>query len=274
MKAGHSDYPLNLRKIFATKNPKIADRLPGWLIKFLNRIIFVNDLNYLLTTHRDLPPYEFSRKVIEYVGLKYKVIGQENIPDERCVFASNHPLGGLDGLVVISALSPHCKNGIKLIVNDLLMHLEPMRPIFIPVNKHGKQSPDYLKAMDEAFGSDCQIVTFPAGLCSRFIDGCIQDIAWHKNFAAKASKSGRLIVPVYFEGRNSMFFYRLAKLRKFLKIKFNVEMLFLPKEMFRPTIKEVVIHIGKPFSPEECSSATEITERARREAYAMAPQQK
>jgi len=269
MRAKYSTYPLDLRKVFASKNPKLAAKLPEWLIRFLSKIVFVNDLNFLLTEYANLQPYEFAGKVLEYVGMKYRIVGEENIPDCRSVFVSNHPLGGLDGLVIVRALFPHCKDGIKLIVNDLLMNLTPLCPVFIPVNKHGKQSHDYLRAMDEAFDSPCQMATFPAGLCSRIIDGKIQDTKWHKNFATKAAKSKRMIVPVYFEGRNSMFFYRLAKLRKLLGIKFNVEMLFLPHEMFRPSVKEVVIHIGKPFYPGEDESAEEITERTRQEVYRL-----
>lgn len=274
MRAKYSTYPLDLRKVIASKSPKVSSSLPEWLVKFLCKIICINDLNYLLNTYKDLPPNEFAGKCLEYTGMKYRIIGTENIPDNRCIFVSNHPLGGLDGLVIIHSLAPHCKNGVKLIVNDLLMNLEPLRSVFIPVNKHGRQNQKYIQTMDEAFDSDCQIVTFPAGLCSRLIDGKIQDTPWHKNFATRAIKSGRMIVPVYFEGRNSMFFYRLAKVRKWLRIKFNVEMLFLPHQVFYPTIKEAIIHVGIPFMPKESDSVTDIVEKTRQAVYSMEISQK
>lgn len=264
-------YPIDVRRIISSKNPSVAKRIPEWIISLLSKIIHVDDLNYMLNTYPDLPPMDFAGKTIEYTGASYSIKGTENIPDEKCIFVSNHPLGGLDGLIIIHSLSKYCTNGIKLIVNDLLMFLEPLRPLFIPVNKHGKQTSEYRNLMDEAYASDCQIVTFPAGLCSRLIDGKITDLVWHRSFAMKAEKSNRIIVPIYFEGRNSMRFYRLAKIRKWLGIKFNIEMLFLPHEMFRPTCKHITIHVGEPIKPDYSRPINDIVNEVRDAVYSMRP---
>ena len=109
----------------------------------------------------------------------------------------------------------------KFVVNDLLMHIEPLRSVFVPVNKYGKQKVDNAKLILDAYISDAQILYFPAGLCSRLIDGEIKDLDWKKNFVNQAIKHGRDIVPVFFGGKNSSFFYRFANIRKSLGIKFN-----------------------------------------------------
>lgn len=100
--------------------------------------------------------------------------------------------------------------------------------------------------MDEAFASDRQILTFPAGLCSRKQNGRIEDTEWKKSFVRNAVKYHRDVVPVFFEGRNSDFFYRLARIRKRLGMKMNLEMLYLPDEMFRNKHQTFHVYIGKP----------------------------
>jgi putative hemolysin len=116
----------------------------------------------------------------------------------------------------------------------------------LPVNKHGSQGSLAARRLNEAFNSENQIITFPAGLCSRKIAGKIQDLEWKKMFITKAVEHKRDIVPVYFEGKNSNFFYNLANLRKRLKIKFNIEMLFLPRELFKAKGSTYTIHFGEP----------------------------
>jgi putative hemolysin len=91
---------------------------------------------------------------------------------------------------------------------------------------------------------------FPAGLCSRKQNGLIRDTQWKHTFINKAIKYDRLILPVHFSGRNSNFFYNLANIRKFLRIKSNIEMLFLVNEMFKKYNEQMVITFGKPISPE------------------------
>ncbi len=262
-------YPLDLRTVFASKNATIAEKIPKWLINFLSKVIHIDDLNYLLNRYQNETPLEFAEKSIKYTGAEYRIIGVENIPDERCVFASNHPLGGLDGLILIHSLSNHCKNGVKLIVNDLLMNLTPLRPLFIPVNKHGRQSSESSHVMENAYRSDSQIVTFPAGLCSRLINWKIQDIEWKKNFITKAIETDRVIVPVYFDGRNSLKFYLIARLRKALHIRFNIEMLLLPHEMFYPTTKQITIYIGKAITPDKGKKVSETVKMVRNEVYRL-----
>jgi putative hemolysin len=178
----------------------------------------------------------------------YQVEGLENLSlDGHYLFASNHPLGGLDGMILIHTLGQKYPV-VKFPVNDLLMYIKQLHPVFIPVNKHGAQTMDYAKQLDEAYNSQAQILYFPAGLCSRKQHGVIQDLDWKKSFISKAIKHQRDVVPVYFSGRNSNFFYNLAKIRAFLGIKANIEMLYLVDEMFKQKGKNISVKIGKPIS--------------------------
>ena len=191
----------------------------------------------------------------------------------RYIFVSNHPLGGLDGMVLIAYLGDKFKD-IKFVVNDLLMHIKPLEPIFVPINKYGKMRQENAKRIFEAYDSDTQILNFPAGLCSRKIKGEITDLEWKKSFISKAIEHERDIVPIFFGGRNSNFFYRLANIRKSLGIKFNIETLYLPDEMFKQNSSAFEIYMGEPISYthlKDGRSAAEWTEIIRERCYALKP---
>ena len=108
------------------------------------------------------------------------------------------------------------------------------------------------------------MLSFPAGLCSRLqTDGTVSDLTWHKSFVAKAVEYQRDVVPMYFEGKNSMLFYRLARLRKRLGVKFNFEQILLPREMMKCRGKEFVLHIGKPIGWDQLQSRNPSAEAER-----------
>ena len=165
----------------------------------------------------------------------------------RNIFVSNHPLGGLDGLVFMTELSKYYDK-IKIPVNDILMNVTNMKDVFLPVNKHGAQGREGVRAFEAAYESDYQMLYFPAGLCSRKKKGVISDLVWHKSFLAKAIKHKRDIVPVYFSGRNSDFFYNLSNIRIRAGIKWNLEMLYLVDEMFKQKDKELHLVFGQAYS--------------------------
>jgi len=163
-------------------------------------------------------------------------------------------------------------NGVKFVVNDLLMHVEPLKPVFIPVNKYGRQSVDNAKTIHDSYSSGDQIITFPAGLCSRLVKGKIEDLEWKKSFINQAIKYERDIVPIFFEGRNSGFFYRFANIRKALGIKFNYETILLPHEMFRQRGGYFNIFIGKPIPAERLNNGENASSWAkyiREEVYKL-----
>lgn len=227
--------------------PRYYRFIPRALTRWLERIICQRELNEMLRVNRGKRGAEFCRGVIGHLDIDYRVEGEENLPaDGRVIFVSNHPLGGLDGMILIDMLSRRYGPGVRFVVNDLLMAVEPLREVFLPVNKHGKQSRESTVAIDEAFAGPAPIIVFPAGLVSRKgSDGRVADLKWHKMFVNKAIASRRDVIPLHFSGRNSKFFYNFAKLRTRLGIPVNLEMVRLPAEVFRCRGSRFVITAGR-----------------------------
>lgn len=203
----------------------LRERLPGkrgkliprFLISGLEKLIHQDELNEMLRIAFPLRGSAFAGKILDHLGITVKVKGLEDLGSRsRLMFASNHPLGGLDGIALIAVLGErYGDGGVRFIVNDMLMNIEPLSDMFLPVNKYGSQGREAARRIGEALDSDVHILQFPAGLVSRLQpDGSVADLDWQKSFVAKAIGSRRDIVPVRFEGLNSMRFYRMARDRK------------------------------------------------------------
>jgi putative hemolysin len=236
---------IDVKKVLQAKNPSLSKIVPSFLINYLRRVIHEDELNEFLRRYGHLENAELVGAGLKFFDTSYSVTGVENIPVKgRYIFVSNHPLGGLDGLVFIYELSKYYPE-IRFPVNDILLNIGNMDRIFLPVNKHGAQAREAARKIEEAYASDCQILYFPAGLCSRKKRGSITDLRWQKSFITKAVAHRRDVVPAYFSGRNSNFFYNLSNFRNLLRIKANIEMLYLPDEMFRQKEKKLDLVIGE-----------------------------
>jgi 1-acyl-sn-glycerol-3-phosphate acyltransferase len=236
---------IDVESVLYSKNPSLKKTVPSFVVRYLKRIVHQDEINEFLKQFGHLKNAELIHAGLQNFNIRYTVSGSENIPAEgRYIFVSNHPLGGLDGLVFIYELSKYFKE-IKFPVNDILTNIENLNGIFLPVNKHGSQGKEAAKLIEQAYASDCQILYFPAGLCSRKKGGVIKDLVWHKSFITKAISHKRDIVPAFFSGRNSDFFYNLSNLRTFLGIKTNIEMLYLADEMFKQKDKEIRLVFGE-----------------------------
>ena len=216
-------------------------------MRYLKRIIHQDELNQISRDNGHLYDLDFLDATLKGFGVKIIYRGLENIPVVgRWVVASNHPLGGLDGMALMWVVGKIRKD-IIFPVNDLLMNIPNLTGLFIPINKHGSNAGN-VRMIDEAFASEKALLYFPAGLCSRKQKGGICDLEWKKSFISKARAHKRDIIPCYINGRNSNWFYNLARFRSFLGIKANIEMLYLVDEMYRQREKEIVITFGKPIS--------------------------
>ncbi len=239
---------IDVESVLKAKAPK--KRIPKFLINYLKKIIHQDEVNEFFVALDGKENADFMEGALDRFEITRNIIGTENLPDKndgkRYIFASNHPLGGMDGMVMGSMLGERYDDKVKVFVNDILMFLEPMQGMFLPINKHGGQNRDNAKMIDDFYKSDYHMVTFPAGVCSRLIKGKIQDFEWKKNFIVKAVKHQRDIVPVFFEGRNSNFYYNLSKWRMRFGVKLNLEMFYLSDEMFKQQGKTFTLKIGKP----------------------------
>lgn len=241
----------DIRAILKSKAPKT--HVPEFLIRYLERIVHVEQMNAFLRVHTTERDYDFIRLVLdEELGCTASIEGTENIPTDNrpVIFVSNHPLGGLDGMIIAQMIHETRPRQLKVIVNELLMYMEPINGLWAPVNKVGSLTKEQAAEQQRMWKSETDVLTFPAGACSRLqrIDGHwqIRDLEWKKNFIQRAREYQRDIVPIYFEGQNSRFFYALAYLRKLLGIKLNIEMLYLVDEMYGAHGKHFRVHVLPP----------------------------
>ncbi len=240
--------------------------IPRFLIRWLERTVCQERLNWLLERNRGRRDADFCRGVLDDLNVGIKVTGEQNLhpdTDRRVVIVSNHPLGGLDGIALIDYVTRVYGGKIHFIVNDLLMAIKPLTGVFLPINKHGKQSRASLKAIEEAFTGNDPIIIFPAGLVSRRQKGgVIADLQWQKMFVNKSVEYHRNIIPLKFNGENSGFFYKFAKFRTCLGLKFNIEMIYLPREVFRSENKEFSVVIGEPIKWDSLKSGKDAQRQA------------
>lgn len=237
---------LDIEQVIKSKAGAKAKYIPKFLINWFKNFMHLDFINgYLKKGYVGL---EFCENCLDYLGVETEIIGEENIPQDsrKYTFVSNHPLGAIDGVTLGAIIGRKCDGKVKYLMNDLLMNLKGMAPLGIPINKLGNQARDLPKLINEVYESDNQMLVFPAGLCSRMIDGKIQDIEWGKSFIRKSRDTGRDIVPIHFDGKNSDRFYKVASWQKKLGLKFNFAMMLLPDEMYRSTGRKYRITIGKP----------------------------
>lgn len=268
---------IDIGEVLRQRAPGYYRFIPRFVIRALERAICQDGLNRLLRDNADKTGVDFCRGVVADLGVTYNVYGSLPKDDPRVIIVSNHPLGGLDGMILAAMVSEQYggRKDVKFVVNDLLTFVEPLRPIFLGVNKHGKQSRESARRLDEAFESDSPMLMFPAGLVSRQgDDGVIADLKWNKMVVNKAISSRRDIIPLHFGGENSRFFYKFARLRTRLGLKFNIEMVRLPGEVFKSAGKSFDIHIGSPIPWESLSGGKDSqlqADKLRAKVYDLVP---
>lgn len=242
-----NDRLIDLDRVIATKFK--GKKIPRFVVNRLKKFIHQDFMNTILSG--DAEGVDFCEHTLRTMNVSLEVDGLENVPADGTLytFASNHPLGGVDGLALCSIIGRRFGE-VKIPVNDFLMYIKPLGPLFLPVNKTGSLARNLPAMLDAVFRSDDQILIFPAGICSRRIGGKVQDLPWTKTFITKSKASGRAVVPVRFIGENSGRFYRVANLCKALHLKFNFAMLFLPDEMYRARNARFRVVFGKPVPPE------------------------
>ena len=243
-------FKIDIDGILDSKAGSKARFVPGFVRTWLKNIAHQDEVNEFLESAGEKQGVPWLDAVMEFLDVTLDIHGAENLPDDsdgrRFTFVSNHPLGGPDGIAIGQILGHRYDGRIRYLVNDLLMNLHGLAPLCVPINKTGKQSRDFPRLVEAAFGSDNHIIMFPAGLCSRREKGMIHDLPWNKTFITKSIETQRDVVPIHFGGSNSDRFYRVANIGKRLGLKFNIAMLFLADETFRNRHKTFSVHIGRP----------------------------
>ena len=244
---------------------------PSWVVRMLKRLLHVDQINRGVYLNRDKEGVDFAQAILEYLNIGVDLVHGERIPvDGNPIIVANHPLGGPDGMALIAAVG-RSRRDILFPVNDFLMYLEPLRSVFVPVDKvHGNRLT--AGGINAAFAGSNALLYFPAGLCSRRIKGKIEDLEWKSTVVKKAIEHQRPLIPVHIEAQNRRRFYTLANLRKRLGIKFNFEMALLPSEMFAQSGKTMRMTVGEPVDWRTLADGTSPkvwSERLRKKIYEL-----
>jgi len=241
---------IDVEKVIGEKNPALLKFLPRFIINYIKKKLHEDFINKGIDIYQEVFEHEFNEAALNYMGAKVTYSGLENLPKQGgVIIVANHPLGGLDGLALIKAVS-NVRLDTRFLVNDILLKLTNFKRLFVGVNKVGKTASESLKIIDSTYASDQAVLVFPAGLVSRKQNGIIKDLEWKKSFVSQAIKHKRIVVPVFIDGKNSKFFYNFALWRKRLGIKANVEMFFLADEMVKQKSKIIDVKFGKAFTYE------------------------
>ena len=245
---GKDNKYIDIEKSISESNSKLLKRIPAFAIKWIKLIIKQDEINHILSKYADSSGKDFLDKIIEEFNVKIVIEGKEHLPENgKCFFVANHPYGILDGLILTHIVSEKY-GSLKAIANDAFMLIPQLHPFIAAVNVYDRSSKAYVKALDETFAMDIPITHFPAGEVSRVYNKKIQDTEWQKSFIKKAISNNRAIVPIYFYGRNSLLFYTIFSLRRLFHIKVNLELMLLPREIFKKRNETVRVIVGEPIA--------------------------
>lgn len=238
--------PIDIKEVFAGKSPGMAKLIPGFFYRYIKKVLHLDEVNDFLAKNGHHKGTDFIDTVVEDFNVTEFVHNADNIPDSgKFIFASNHPLGGFDGMLLMRNVYKKL-GSFKFLTNDILMNIPQLSEVFAPINKHGGHPREAARAIDNLYNSEDQVLIFPSGLASRKIKGKIMDLDWKKHFISKSIKHQRDVIPVFISGRNSDWFYRLANFRKFLHLKWNLEMFYLVDETMKHKNTDVHLYFGKP----------------------------
>ena len=245
MSEDRKDYLLDVEKVLG---PKLMKKLPRFAVNFFKRRIHQDEINDCIMHAEHYKGAGFFDEALNYVGITFKIRGEENLdPGKKYLFAGNHPLGGPEALIIGSVFKRIYGDGFKVPVNHLLANLKPLNEFFVPVRVYGSNRNRELgEQIADMFRSDYQVLVFPAGMCARKIKGKVTEMPWKKMFITQSRKFERDVVPIHISGFNSRRFFFFTKLSTFLKLKFNLGMIFLVDELFNKKGQEFVVTFGKP----------------------------
>lgn len=240
---------IDVDKVLKEKAPGLKKWMPRFVLNWLKRKLHEEEINAVMHELKDVYGVEFNNRGLDKLGAKIVSTNPHHIPKEGgIILAANHPLGGLDGMAFVKTIA-EVRPDIHFVVNDVLKNLKNYGDVFIGINKIKSTSATSLRTIESVLMTEEAIGFFPAGLVSRKQNGVIMDLDWKKSFVTQAIDHKRMIVPVFIEGQNSKFFYNFARFRKRIGIKANIEMLFLPDEMFKQRNQTIKVHFSKAFDP-------------------------
>ncbi len=249
----------------------VAKSLSRPMVSLLRRIVCEQQVNDCLTRYGNYSGFEFIEHLLEGFDVSYSVANtdRENIPvDGPVVIVANHPLGALDALTLLQFVGS-VRRDVRILANDVLMHLEPLRPLLLPINVFGgdTSAPSGMRGAYRALEQGQALIVFPSGEVSRMRPNGVRDGRWSAGFLRMARKTGAPILPVHISAHNSPLFYGVSLLAKPLSA------LLLAREMFGAKHMRIGFTIGQaiPAQALERENATpeQLAKAMRRHVYQL-----
>lgn len=259
-------------KAINTEKYGVLGNLSGWL---LMKLLKISTLNDIYDRNKHLSDVEFLNAILDEFQIKFEIPEEDlkRLPKEGAyITISNHPLGGIDGILLLKLMLEREPN-FKIIANFLLHRIDPLKPYIMPVNpfenhKDAKSSVVGIKETLRHLSDGKPLGMFPAGEVSTYKDGkLVVDKAWEEGAIKVIRKAQVPVVPIYFHAKNSRFFYLLSKLGSTFRTA------KLPSELLTQKDRIIKVRIGKPISvteQNEYKTLDEYREFLRKKTYMLA----
>jgi len=259
-------------KAIKTDKYGVFGTFSGWL---LMKALKISTLNKIYDRNKHLKELPFLNAILDEFQIKFEIPEEDfkRLPkDGAYITISNHPLGGIDGILLLKLMLEKEPN-FKIIANFLLHRIDPMKPYIMPVNpfenhKDAKSSVVGIKETLRHLRDGKPLGMFPAGEVSTYKDGkLVVDKAWEEGAIKVIRKAQVPVVPIYFHAKNSRLFYFLSKIDDTLRTA------KLPSELLTQKDRVIKVRIGKPISvaeQNEYDSIEEYTEFLRKKTYLLA----
>ncbi|MCO4822220.1 MAG: lysophospholipid acyltransferase family protein [Flavobacteriaceae bacterium] len=243
----------------------------GWL---LMKVLKISSLNKVYNRNKHLSDLEFLNGILDEFQIKFEIPEEDlkRLPkDGAYITVSNHPLGGIDGILLLKLMLEQ-RNDFKIIANFLLHRIEPLKPYIMPVNpfedrKDVKSSISGFKNSLLHLKGGHPLGVFPAGEVSTYRDGkLVVDKPWEEAAMKLIQKANVPVVPIYFHAKNSKLFYKLSKLSDTFRTA------KLPSELLTQKKRIIKVRIGRPISVKdqnEHQSLPDFSEFIRRKTYML-----
>ncbi|MBT8288865.1 MAG: lysophospholipid acyltransferase family protein [Flavobacteriaceae bacterium] len=243
----------------------------GWL---LMKVLNISTLNKIYDRNKHLHDLEFLNGILGEFQIRFEIPDEDlkRLPkDGAYITVSNHPLGGIDGILLLKLMLEQ-REDFKIIANFLLHRIEPLQPYIMPVNpfedrKDVKSSISGFKTAIRHLKEGHPLGIFPAGEVSTYRDGkLVVDKPWEEAAMKLVKKAEVPVVPIYFHAKNSRLFYRLSKISDTLRTA------KLPSELLTQKHRVIRVRIGRPISlndQAEHESLAEFSEFIRRKTYML-----
>ena len=219
----------------------------GWL---LMKVLKISTLNKIYNRNKHLSELEFLDGILDEFQIKFEIPEEDlkRLPkDGPYITISNHPLGGIDGILLLKLMIEQ-RDDFKIIANFLLHRIAPMKPYIMPVNpfEDRKDAASSVRGFKNAImhlREGRPLGVFPAGEVSTYRDGkLVVDKPWEEAAMKLIQKAEVPVVPIYFHAKNSRLFYRLSKISDTLRTA------KLPSELLTQKKRVIKVRVGKAIS--------------------------